>query len=156
MIEDGNILKASHSWHLKRCGGLFTAGRWWSSKINFDFPLDISENWRFRVFKNRIFSGACQTWRYLCWWRVIWKGVFQVKGPCCLTLHINKYTFTQCTYTNHCWKSFLNVLFKILQRIVININTYHLRIPGHNKESTFVKAEYELLNRKHKQPSASY
>ena len=129
--------------------------RWWNPKKTSSFHWIFLKTEGFEFFKSRIFSGVCQTWKYLCW-RAIWKGVFQVKGPCCLTLHINKYTFTQCTYTNHCWKSFLNVLFKILQRIVININTYHLRIPGHNKESTFVKAEYELLNRKHKQPSASY
>ena len=66
----------------------------------------------------------------------------------CLTLHINKYTFTRGTYTNHCWKSFLNMLFKILHQININIdinvNTNHLRIPGHNKESTFVSRMWTI------------
>ena len=72
----------------------------------------------------------------------------------CLTLHINKYTFTQCMYTNHCWKSFLNMLFKILHQININIdinvNTNHLRIPGHNRESTFVSRIWTIRSKAQK------
>ena len=59
----------------------------------------------------------------------------------CLILHINKYIFTQCTYNNHCNAL---LLFKILQRIDIDIVINHLTIANHNKESTFVSRMWTI------------
>ena len=144
MIEDGNILKVS--WHLKGFGCLFTANfteRWWSPS-SFHWIFLKTEGIEFLrigflvvfVKPGDIYIGGG------LYGRESSRSRAPGETKSCLRLHINKYTFTQGTYTNHCWKSFLNMLFKILHQININIdinvNTNHLRIPGHNKESTFV------------------
>ena len=67
--------------------------RWWNPEKTSSFHWIFLKTEGFEFFKSRIFSGVCQTWKYLCW-RAIWKGVFQVKGP-----WWNKKLFN-CTLTN--------------------------------------------------------
>ena len=108
---------------------------------NFEFPMDILKTEDFEILRIGFLVVFVKPGDIYVGW-LYGRESSRSRAPCetksCLTLHINKYTFTWGTYTNHCWKSLLNMLLKILHRINIDINTNHLRIPGHNKESTFV------------------